>query len=1115
MKKVLVVVISLFALTLGVSADAEHGICAGKKVNGEGYCTLDDAVPISSAAFNPSMVNMTNGKPAAYYNYRGTINGKTENLYCIDSNLTSPSGSSYKYARALDPERYTLDGMLARMYVSLVNSAVYDYNNNSCSSLDACFSRYLQAANVLMRALVTKKKYNIQPKSSWGCVNLGHGEYQNIVNQLEGLPYTGTALKEAGHYSIIKKWYDTASGATGYTGQTFKIETRLDTSVEVVTETNGDNFTKTVPIKLSGLSNFTVDYNTWKKTNPRVQVVGLECSEGLTCEIDTAKSGFNLNDNLIEKFTNTDSVTFYVKVSGNSQTLKDNKKGTLTVKIDKYHVLDTDNLAILRGYSSQAQGLSEKLPGKNMNAVCYQRMVALMPTTPQKVELEVDLDLPSYCRVETDDSGNTSYKLGTRDVSVGEYIEGGCCKDINTSDLSESELEEFQEKCDGEDIVDLKQECGAGTCEENVGNLPGKNVDSYVRQMSMKSIMNKVKSWENSSYVDSSTYGEQTKNNLAFWRDDEFASELENNNYCKIYTSEENHMYYPTTTTATSGRYFVFAKGDDGEYLQPYVEGKIQSTFHTAYDLWRKDYINAIKTEKSAYTAWQYAENIKDALSHETTTSGSHSYVCGSHEENGKTVKDYCPCSYTIHHVLAEDTYYNGDYAGTTQAHYSASWVTDHSSCGRGDQKKPTYDKGAKSKYNATKNARKELERNKTECQKISKKYQSDWKYILEPDLTFHYNQKYYDSVSGQIKFITTDIDMEISDEAEKYFPNASTRVTEPTKTTGHEKLVVFNQADNQEREGAIYGGSNSVGERVNEPFENVDITDNEDHNYTKDYEGIKLYYKPDKAYYSLVPSGLIKTSEERTSSESYLELGYVFNVQITNYQGEYETWFTIGKNGHLEIEPSRSTKNDSNIQVRINDYLEANKSKFTDTSNNIDTSNFSSKCIYCNREVIYERPCITCEDDPFKPNYIYRSVNPSNLDPNGRKSSGDLGNNWSDKKGEAAERRINELAKQDAIYNDYSKENLEYEFNLSTKTMQEIKTANKSTNYYDFDLSCNDYGKECVSDFVNRYASYTEGRNKYKYYIASSDEFKVGTMNNILGGSYPDLEDCPNKLCP
>lgn len=1112
MKKVLVLLISIFTLALNVSADSDHGICAGKEVTGEGYCTLESGVSISGVAFNPSVNNLTNGHPAAQYNYRGGINGKTEHLYCIDSNLTSPSGSSYSYARALDPDRFTLDGMLARMYVSLVNSAVYDFNNGACSNLDDCFNKYLQAANVLMRALVTKQGYNIQPKDSWGCVTLGTGAYQNVVRQLEGKSYTGTALKEDGQYNIIKNWYQTASSADGYTGQSFKIEAELNRDEEIVTEENGDTFTKIIPIDLTGLENFKYDYETWKKTNPKVQITELECSEGLTCEIDTEKSGFNLKDNLVEKF-NEDKITFYVKVTGNSKMLKDKKKGTLTVKIDKYHVLDTDNLAILRGYATQAQGLSEYLPGKSMHSICYQRMVALMPTTPQKVELEIDLELPPYCKAETDDQGNKTYKLGTEEVSISDYINEGCCTDVDTSQLSEAELEVFEANCGGEDIVDLKQECGAGSCEGNNGTLPAKNVDSYVKQVSMKGTMDKVYKWENSASVNTATYAQQTKENLKYWRDDEFASELESNPYCKIYTSEENHMYYPTTTTATSGRFFVFGKGEDGQYLQPYVDGKIYSTFHTAFELWQKDYIKAIKTEKSAYTAWQKQEQINEALSNGSETTTPVDEYCGDcgTDSNGNTIK--CHYTYTKHTIEAYDTYYNGNYAGTTLPSYTGTWNTG-SSCGN-DTAKPTASSSQAAAYQAAKAARKELERQKTECQDASKKYVESWKYILEPDLTFHYNQKYYDSVSGQSKFLTTDIDMVISDQAEKYFPNVSTRVTNPTATSGGWNGVDFNQADGAEYEGALYGGSNHLGPRVEEPYENVDKTDNEHHNYTRDFEDIKLYYRPDKAYYSLIPTGLYITNVDITSAQDALDIGYVFNVQITNYQGEYETWFTIKNNGHLEIEPTNDKKNESNVQYRINQYLEEHASEFTDQANDIDASKaFSSKCIYCNREVIYERDCITCEDDEnFKPNYIYRTVNPSDIDPNNRGDSGDLGNNWSNPKGEAAENRINSLGKADSIYDDHTKENLEYEFNLSTKVMQEIKKSNKSTNYYDFGLKCNDYGKECESTFINEYASYTEGRNKYKYYVNGT--FKVGTMDSLLGGTYPELEDCPDRLCP
>ena len=1093
MKKVLVILFSLFILApVTNAATATSGICAGKETTGEGYCTLEQGVYIQGSSFKYSYNYFTNGKSASATDYKGTINNKTQHMFCVDPNLSSPSGMTYQFARGINYNS-TFDKNIARVYVSLVNAAVYDLNQGKCTDIDACFEPYLQATNVLYRAFIKKAGY-----SSSGGYSNALANYDNVVKQLNGLPVSGVKLDDKranNQYAMIKRWYDTANKATTI-GRTFKVTAELKQDEEIITEENGNEFTKIVPVKISGLNNFKIDGTTWDKTNPFVKITGLECSPGLTCELDTTRSSAKINDNLLN-LTSEDSITVYVKATGNSEQLKKETKGKITIKLEKYHILDVDNLAIIRYKKDSAGG--------------YQRMALLMPTTPQKVELEIDLDLPKYCRTETDDDNNKKYKLGSKEVTVGDYINEGCCTDIDISNLTDEELEIFEEKCGGEDIVELKQECGAGTCDANGGNIPGKNIDSYVKQVSMKGTIDKVYKWENSASVNTATYAQQTKENLKYWRDDEFASELENNPYCKIYTSEENHMYYPTTTTATSGRYFVFAKGEDGQYLQPYVDGKIYSTFHTAFELWQYDYIKAIKTEKSAYTAWQYAENKKDALEHETTTSGHHTYTCG-YDENNKPIK--CDCDYTIHSITAEDTYYNGDYNGTTQEKYHTTWQTGHS-CGRSDGTKPTYDAGAGAAYQAAKAARKELERQKTECQDASKKYVESWKYILEPDLTFHYNQKYYDSVSGQSKFLTTDIDMVISDQAEKYFPNVSTRVTNPTATSGGWNGVDFNQADGAEYEGALYGGSNHLGPRVEEPYENVDKTDNEHHNYTRDFEDIKLYYRPDKAYYSLIPTGLYITNTEKTTAQDALDIGYVFNVQITNYQGEYETWFTIKNNGHLEIEPTGEDKNESNVQYRINEYLEQHASEFTDTANDIDASKaFSSKCIYCNREVIYQRDCVTCDDDDyFKPNYIYRSVNPANIDPNNRASTGDLGNNWSNAKGQRAEERISALAKADSTYDDYTKENLEYEFNLSTKTMQEIKKSNKSTNYYDFNLNCNEYGKECQSDFINEYASYTEGRNKYKYYV--NGQFQTGTMNTILNGTYPELEDCPDGICP
>ena len=1106
MKKVLVILFGLFILAPVVNAaTAEYGICAGKNITGEGYCTLDQGVYISGGSFKYKYNYFTNGKLAAANDYKGTVNGKTQHMFCIDPNLSSPNGKTFMYARGLNYNS-PFDKNIARVYVSLVNAAVYRYNNNECSNLDECFEPYLQATNVLYRAFIKEAGYSANGGNSNALAN-----YDNVVKQLKGLQVNGVRLDDKranNQFGTIKKWYDTAKSSSGI-GRTFRITAELKQDEEIVTEENGTTFTKTIPIKISGLNKFKIDGTTWDKTNPFVKITGLECSEGLTCELDTAKSNVNVNDNLLKK-TSEDEMTVYVKVTGNSQVLKKNNKGKVTLKIEKYHVLDVDNLAIVR-YKIDGTG-------------GYQRMALLMPTTPQKVQIEINLDLPKYCRTETDDSGNKTYKLGTEEVSISDYINEGCCADIDTSDLSDADRDAFEEKCGGEDIVDLKQECGAGSCEGNNGTLPAKNVDSYVKQVSMKGTMDKVYKWENSESVNTETYAQQTKENLKYWRDDEFASELESNPYCKIYTSEENHMYYPTTTTATSGRFFVFGKGEDGQYLQPYVDGKIYSTFHTAFELWQKDYIKAIKTEKSKYTEWQQAANIQDAIDDaikngkETTCEHTYTVPCPEGVKGPCTEKEEITTMY--YEGETQDTYYYGTYSGKdANGKYipgvSRSWYSN-SKCDEytGVPEDPQVS-SKQSAYTTAYNARKNLENQKTQCQDASKKYQSDWKYILEPDLTFHYNQKYYDSVSGQSKFLTTDIDMVISDQAEKYFPNVSTRVTNPTATSGGWDGVDFNQADGAEYEGALYGGSNHLGPRVEDPYEDVDKTDNEHHNYTRDFEDIKLYYRPDKAYYSLVPSGLYITNVDKTTAQDALDIGYVFNVQITNYQGEYETWFTIKNNGHLEIVPTGADKNESNVQYRINEYLEQHASEFTDQANDIDALKaFSSKCIYCNREVIYQRNCITCEDDEnFKPNYIYRSVNPSDIDPNNRADTGDLGNNWSNPKGKAAEERITSLGKADAIYDDYTKENLEYEFNLSTKVMQEIKKSNKSTNYYDFGLKCNEYGKECVSSFVDDYASYTEGRNKYKYYV--NGQFQSGTMKNILNGKYPDLEDCPDSLCP
>ena len=384
----------------------------------------------------------------------------------------------------------------------------------------------------------------------------------------------------------------------------------------------------------------------------------------------------------------------------------------------------------------------------------------------------------------------------------------------------------------------------------------------------------------------------------------------------------------------------------------------------------------------------------------------------------------------------------------------------------------------------------------------------------MDPDLTFTYTQQYYDSVSGNTKVLEQEIELVKSEESDNKYWTKTSKLPSKTGSSSFNKSVNFNQAENNKYEGATYGGGST---RVEADFLGVDETEEDSPNSKQSWEA-DLFYKPTVGYYSLVPSGLYITDQQMSSAPDALNIGYVFNVQITNYQGKYRTWFTIENNGHLEIEPKGKSKNESNVQYRINQKLT--------TEGNV----FESLCVYCNREVIYDRNCPTCcigpdcENDPdkFYPNYVYRTINPSNMDPNNRKDSGDLGNNWSDAKGEAAENRIKQIGIKDGTFDDSAdSETLEYVFNLDTKTMQEIKKYNKNSNYYDWSngysgslFSCNEDGKECISSFVTRYASNTSGRQKYKYYIDGT--FKEGTIKQLLPGGYPDIElDDEGKIYP
>lgn len=61
----------------------------------------------------------------------------------------------------------------------------------------------------------------------------------------------------------------------------------------------------------------------------------------------------------------------------------------------------------------------------------------------------------------------------------------------------------------------------------------------------------------------------------------------------------------------------------------------------------------------------------------------------------------------------------------------------------------------------------------------------------------------------------------------------------------------------------------------------------------------------------SLVPSGKYIKSQEKKRREKRLRCWIcIFNIDITNYEGFYETWFEIENIGHLMKDPEDKPKN-------------------------------------------------------------------------------------------------------------------------------------------------------------------------------------------------------------
>lgn len=1116
------IIISLFLLSiLMIKANAETGtgICYGKEIETNpainkgdtDYCALGDPVIIDYQPFYSSgteFVKFNNGASAAYNNYFTNYFGTSQHLFCIDKDKASPDGLThvgkefssvyYWIGRSINMDKYAYDKVVSKIYQQYIHGAVYLVNNSSYT-IDEALAHYLQDLNITLRAVTVKFGYG----------NPNEPYFIEAVKQLEGLDssYSLVNKSSSDHVSIIKKWYcsgflalaDTAStsfpygrglsslksyckgvkDASAWTPGSFELK-MTSSSLEGSTEEskiqyNADGtFKKIVPVKVSGLSQFFTNYDSFKVTNPYVHINSVSCNnDKLSCSIENSE--INSSKNILDYVASNqgNEYTFNVVVTGKSADFKTSSTAKITINYATYHILDPRNLGILKyTYGDDT----------------YQRMVIVMPSTPQKADLEVSLKLPSVCAKTTVKDANgeevNKYTYEGKDVtSMTDFINEGCCSEIDPSDLStEDEVKAYTKRCPN-DVVKLVQACGdsknSAFCEnkKSTDNVVGSYTTSIISNPPLDTLLENVnqiasKKTTITSLVDDTSY----QSTIANKTDNSYISST--NNYCKLFTSETNVIKYPTTTIATSGRYFVFAQDESGNFTQPNVAGTIDLDLHVYYEQWLNDYKAAIEAEKVAYTDWQ-TELAKQSANDNALkpTKPDKCPACKKGEDSKK-----CGGSYTTYSGFAPDkTYFNAD--GTPISESVTYTTGDCNVSGNPLTINSTIVSG--SVYQAAVRAREALEKQMDECSTKAKNMQSDWKYNLNPKLTFEYEQ-----TTDTSKSIKTSVDLEVSKSAVKYWPGVT---KDPVNSTVSGTFSTSSAKDS-------YGGGTSA----------ISISYNYlNHNDFTMNSAYTIFYRPSEKYYSLVPTGLTVTSDKKIEGKS-IEMGYVFNIEITNYQGQYTTWFDITNVGH------QYSSDPSNIQNSLTKYLKAN-TKYTEHSN-VDTT-YSNKCIYCDVEVLYERSCATCEDG-FKPQYVYRTISLDNINPNNRT----LGANWSDDNAKAKATKDAIKKASDSTYDDYTKNYLEYEFNFSTQDMQAIKAANAKTTYDDWDLNCNSDGLECQSDFVTEWSkdsdtsSITDSTRstKWKYYDKSTNSI-VNSYNSKV--SYEDQctldEKTKTYICP
>lgn len=750
----------------------------------------------------------------------------------------------------------------------------------------------------------------------------------------------------------------------------------------------------------------------------------------------------------------------------------------------------------------------------------YQRFIKLGSGNDITTESEnyITIDIPSIC----DDPNLTEEQL----------LQNGCCDKIDGSKYPDDSKDQdnYIKYCGP--IIHMENDCGKDSCNNDSYKAFS---HSYVRLRNMKYMIEDLKSGGDvSDYLDYSI-----------------------NEYCGAYTTEKLDIMTPATAASVSGQFFVFDSYKNTDYSnininsyfrQPYIVERVKSTFFFNYNSWKTNYSNALNDEKSKYATWQSAvRNV------------------GSTYKAYANVKDYDP--YQNHRCQGELRYTNTCYnyvsaveqqKRDTKSAYESALAAEPS---------------ARNAYRSAVTLRMKLQNLRDGCVTAAQGFSSSYKFDFDnnkPSLDFTYSQT--SQKSGKT---SNTVNMVDNTNPVKYWPNTTTNSSNGSymgigylangsekvnisrsgvyliDSTGNTGSYVFpssgidgcsgSKCSNYEYDGLAYSSIQGVSDAGDPYGENITITSPEQ--ISKIY-----YFRPPNNTFALMNSGEYKTlnyeSNAAHTNINGLEIGYVYNIELTTYKGSYNTSFAVSNYGY------KTTSGKILIQELLKKF---NMEKDFNLNEPL-----TSTCTYCNEEQAFKRNCDVCDpNDPttydFEPQFYYRSISLSDVTPNEREGE----TNWTDAKGTAAKTQIelgsglaniatvknnneyvalangNDYSKDGKIstyladssnvgkhdiYDDGTREYLEYEVTLTTKDMQMIK-RNSSRSYFNYAkmnmcagdpknvkdvdeqycFKCNSDMKECESSFVTSFFSDTTGRSKWKYYV--NGQYCVGNIKTCIKG--------------